>query len=63
MRGSGGSVIRGKVARIAAGGQSRVLIIDVTGGTRHRGVFSGQRKFGLAVIERRAGPIGRRMAQ
>jgi hypothetical protein len=63
-------VIRGRcslhvfqVTRYAVRAQRRELIVDVASGAGHRSVLAGERETSAAVIERRTGPVGRRVAQ
>ena len=54
----GGAVVAGYMARIAIGGERRVLIIGMARQTGNRCVLAGQRELGLAVIEGGASPVG-----
>ena len=65
----GGSVVRigravvvALVATDAGGRQRRVVVIHVAVGASHGGVRSGQRESRGVVIEGRAGPVGRAVA-
>ena len=63
MIGIRGRVVFVNVTRIAIEWQRRVLIVGMARGALHACVSAGERELSLTVIKRRAGPIGRRMAQ
>ena len=55
---NGAMIINRLVTGIAVLSCTLVNSVDVTGGTGHRGVLTGQREGGSCMVHRRLGPVG-----